>query len=118
MPVGELNAFGITKYDNYTSFFGGHPVMSRARPSSFLHASVLSHPFSMSSLDLSHAGPLWAILVASTCICPAAVTLAHTHAATLLLAEAYGYGIVVGFGIFFSLFTSLIVFLDYRSACY
>lgn len=29
-------------------------------------------------------------------------------------AEAYGYGIVVGFGIFFSLFTSLIVFLDYR----
>jgi SSS family transporter len=56
MPVGELNAFGITQYDNNTSFFGGRPVMS----------------------------------------------------------QAYGYGIVVGFGIFFSLFTSLIVFLDYR----
>lgn len=34
----------------------------------------------------------------------------------MLRAEAYGYGIVVGFGLFFSLFTSLIVFLDYRFA--
>lgn len=44
MPVGELNAFGITKYDNFTSFFGGHPVMSRARLS--CHSAPM-HPASM-----------------------------------------------------------------------
>ncbi len=30
MPLGEANLFGITQYDNRTSFFGGNPVMSQA----------------------------------------------------------------------------------------
>ncbi len=46
---------------------------------------------------------------------PVVKMLVVRHACKLpKFAEAYGYGIVVGFGIFFSLFTSLIVFLDYR----
>lgn len=30
------------------------------------------------------------------------------------MSQGYGYGIVLGFGLFFSIFTSLIVFMDYR----
>jgi hypothetical protein len=32
--------------------------------------------------------------------------------------QGIGYGIVVGFGLFFSFFTSLIVFIDYRCGCF
>ena len=31
LQLAEDNAFGLTQYDGFTSFFGGHPVMSQVQ---------------------------------------------------------------------------------------
>lgn len=66
MPAGELNAFGLTQYDNQTSFFGGNAVLSQVwwTPDSILPCGHLSRslqrlsPLARSSVGL-YSGFTW-----------------------------------------------------------